>query len=49
VAPLVASWAFSTFAAADAPVRLVGAPFLMAAAAYLVAFASVWQARPSRR
>jgi MFS transporter, DHA1 family, tetracycline resistance protein len=46
VAPLVASWAFSTFAAEDAPVRLVGAPFLMAAAAYLVAFASVWQARP---
>jgi len=49
VAPLVASWAFSTFAAEDAPVRLVGAPFLMAAAAYLVAFASVWQARPGRR
>ena len=41
VAPLVAGWAFSAFAAENAPIHLVGAPFLMAAAAYLVAFVAV--------
>jgi DHA1 family tetracycline resistance protein-like MFS transporter len=47
MAPLVAGWAFSTFAAASAPVRIVGAPFLIAAAAYLLAFASVASIRPA--
>jgi len=41
VAPLLSGLAFSTFAAADAPVHLPGAPFLMAALAYTVAYFAV--------
>ncbi|MBV8913394.1 MAG: MFS transporter [Acetobacteraceae bacterium] len=49
VAPLAAGSAFSTFAAANAKISLVGAPFLMAAAAYVLAFASVWKVRARER
>ncbi|GAC1336651.1 MAG: hypothetical protein NVSMB18_00180 [Acetobacteraceae bacterium] len=45
VAPLASGWAFATFAAADAPIALPGAPFLMAAAAYAVAFVAVRSVR----
>ena len=41
VAPLLGGWAFSVFAAQDAPLYLPGAPFLMAAGAYCVAFVAV--------
>ncbi len=41
VAPLVCGWAFSTFAAPDGPIYLPGAPFLMAAAAFVVAYVAV--------
>ena len=47
VAPLVAGWAFSTFAAASAPVRIIGAPFLIAAGAYVLACAAVVSIRPA--
>lgn len=41
VAPLVAGWAFSTFGAGDAGVHLPGAPFVLSALAYAVAFVAV--------
>lgn len=41
VAPLVSGWAFSTFAAPAAPAALPGAPFLLAALAYVAAFLAV--------
>jgi len=47
-APLAAGWAFSIFAAASAPVRIIGAPFLMAAAAYVLAFGAVASVKTSR-
>ena len=45
VAPLAAGWVFSVFANPSAPVYLPGAPFLMAAAAYVLAVAAVWSVR----
>ncbi len=45
-APLVAGRAFSTFAAAGAPVHLPGAPFLLAVAAYGVAFLAARRVPP---
>ena len=46
VAPLVSGWAFSTFAAAEAPVHLPGAPFLLAALAYGVAYLAARRVPP---
>jgi DHA1 family tetracycline resistance protein-like MFS transporter len=46
VAPLVSGWAFSTFAAAGAPVHLPGAPFLLAALAYGLAYFVVRRVPP---
>ena len=46
IAPLVAGWAFSTFAAAGAPVHLSGAPFLLAAVAYGVAYLAARRVPP---
>jgi len=49
VAPLASGWAFSTFAAPNGPATLPGAPFLMAAMAFVAAFAAVWGVpRPER-
>lgn len=47
IAPLVAGWAFSIFAAAGAPVHLPGAPFLLAVLAHGVAFFAVKRVTPS--
>ena len=41
VAPLAGGYAFSAFAAPESPIYLPGAPFLLAAAAYVVAFIAV--------
>jgi DHA1 family tetracycline resistance protein-like MFS transporter len=41
VAPLAGGWIFAIFAAQNAPVFLPGAPFLVAACAYMLAFAAV--------
>jgi len=46
IAPLVSGWAFSTFAATGAPVHLPGAPFLLAAMAYGVAYLVVRRVPP---
>ncbi len=41
-APLLSGWVFGIFAGPDAPVRVPGAPFFMAAAAYMLAFWAIW-------
>ncbi|HTW26575.1 MAG TPA: MFS transporter [Acetobacteraceae bacterium] len=41
VAPLIAGWLFGVFAAGGAPVRFPGAPFLLAALSYGMAFVAV--------
>ena len=46
-APLLAGWVFGIFTGPDAPLHLPGAPFAMAAVAYLLAIAAVWGWRPS--
>lgn len=45
-APLLAGWVFGVFTGPNAPIHLPGAPFAMAAVAYLVAIVSVWGWRP---
>lgn len=42
VAPLLAGWMFGVFAGPTAPVHLPGAPFFMAAMAYILAFWAIW-------
>jgi DHA1 family tetracycline resistance protein-like MFS transporter len=46
VSPLVASWVFSTFTVATAPIVLPGAPFLVSALAYCVAIWAIWGVQP---
>ncbi len=41
-APLLAGWVFGVFAAPGAPVSIPGAPFFMAALAYVLAFWAIW-------
>ncbi len=41
-APLLAGWVFGVFAAPGAPVSIPGAPFFMAALAYVIAFWAIW-------
>ena len=41
VAPLAGGYAFSDFAAPESPIYLPGAPFLLASAAYVLAFFAV--------
>lgn len=45
VAPLAAGWVFSVFANPATPHYFPGAPFLMAAAAYLCALCAIWSLR----
>ncbi len=47
-APLLTGWAFGVFTGPEAPVYLPGAPFLLAAGAYGLAFWAVW-GLPARR
>jgi DHA1 family tetracycline resistance protein-like MFS transporter len=49
VAPLLAGWVFSVFANPTGPAYFPGAPFLMAAAAYLCAVVAIWTVRDPAR
>ena len=48
VAPLLSGWVFGVFAGPSAPIAAPGAPFLMAALAYGLAFWSVWGLRAQK-
>ncbi len=49
VAPLLAGWVFSVFAVPSSAYYMPGAPFLMAALAYLLAVGAVWTVRTDTR
>ena len=48
VAPLLAGWVFGVFTGPGAPVHFPGAPYLLATAAYALAFWAVYGLKEAR-